>query len=78
MFNTQVNNVLGKGYVHVEIDAEGGVGAGLDGQNARLNLLQGHHSPGKKAKTTGFTGGGHQGRICHPAHGRLDNGIAAA
>jgi hypothetical protein len=78
MFNTKINYLFCMRHIHMEIDPKRRIGRRFDVKDALLDFFGRHDSTGKEPKTAGIPGCCNEARVCHPTHGRLNNGVTTA
>ncbi len=79
VLDRQVQQLLGVGLEHVEVQAEGPVVRHPpDADDFVLDAVRGNGRTRQKAEASGIGGRGHQRGARHPAHRRLHDGVAAA
>ena len=74
----QLDDLAGIGLVHMEIHAERLIGQAPGLDNRCFHLLRFDGRPGEKTEATGIARGRYQFRVGDPAHGGLDDRVAAA
>jgi len=78
MFNTKINYLSCMRHIHMKLTPNGASDCRFDVKDALLDFFGGHDSTGKEPKTAGIPGCCNEARVCHPTHGRLNNGVTTA